>query len=59
MGTERVLLDELPESNIPDYVRTMRRLRDLDVEEIYGGHDGPFGRRRLHELVDEYLERRA
>ncbi len=54
-----VLLDELPESDIPDYVQTMRRLRDLDVEEIYGGHDGPFGRRRLHELVDGYLERRA
>ena len=54
-----MLLDELPESNIPDYVRTMRRLRDLDVDEIYGGHDAPFGRRRLVELVDDYLARRA
>ena len=54
-----VLLDELPESNIPDYVRTMERLRDLDVDEIYGGHDGPFGRDRLVDLVDEYLARRA
>jgi glyoxylase-like metal-dependent hydrolase (beta-lactamase superfamily II) len=53
-----VLLDELPESDIPDYVRTMERLRDLDVEEIHGGHDGPFGRKRLLELVDEYLARR-
>ena len=54
-----VLLDELPESNIPDYVRTMRRLRELDVETIYGGHDPPFGRARLLELVDDYVARRA
>jgi len=54
-----VLLDELPESNIPDYVRSMERLRDLDVETIYGGHDPPFGRARLLELVDDYIARRA
>jgi glyoxylase-like metal-dependent hydrolase (beta-lactamase superfamily II) len=54
-----VLLDELPESDIPDYVRTMQRLRDLDVETIYGGHDDAFGRARLLELIDDYLARRA
>jgi glyoxylase-like metal-dependent hydrolase (beta-lactamase superfamily II) len=54
-----VLLDELPESNIPDYVRSMKRLRDLDVETIYGGHDDPFGRPRLLELVDDYVARRG
>jgi glyoxylase-like metal-dependent hydrolase (beta-lactamase superfamily II) len=53
-----VLLDELPESNIPDYVRTMERLRDLDVETVYGGHDDPFGRARLLELIDDYVARR-
>src|SRR6185436_1927589 len=54
-----VLLDELPESNIPDYVRSMQRLRDLEIEAIYGGHDDPFGRARLLELIDEYVARRA
>ncbi len=53
------LLDELPESNVHDYVDSMRRLRDLPVKVVHGGHDPSFGRRRLLQLVDEYLERRA
>lgn len=54
-----VLLDELPESNVADYVRSMRRLRDLPVRVVHGGHDDPFGRERLLELIDEYVTRRA
>jgi glyoxylase-like metal-dependent hydrolase (beta-lactamase superfamily II) len=54
-----VLLDELPESSIPDYVRSMERLRDLPVRIVHGGHDDPFGRGRLLELIDEYVARRA
>jgi glyoxylase-like metal-dependent hydrolase (beta-lactamase superfamily II) len=54
-----VLLDELPESNVADYVASMRRLRDLDVRVVHGGHDDSFGRGRLLELIDGYLERRA
>ena len=42
-----VLLDELPESNIADYVASMERLRDLPVSIVHGGHDDSFGRRRL------------
>jgi glyoxylase-like metal-dependent hydrolase (beta-lactamase superfamily II) len=52
------LLDELPESNIPDYVRSMERLRDMPVRIVHGGHDDPFGRERLLELIVEYVERR-
>jgi hypothetical protein len=36
----------------------MRRLRDLDVRVVHGGHDDSFGRERLLELIDDYLERR-
>jgi glyoxylase-like metal-dependent hydrolase (beta-lactamase superfamily II) len=54
-----VLLDELPESDIPDYVASMRRLRDVDVRLVLGGHDDPFGRDRLLELIDDYLAHRA
>lgn len=54
-----VLLDELPESNIPDYVRSMERLRDLPVSVVHGGHDDSFGRDRLLELVDAYVALRA
>jgi glyoxylase-like metal-dependent hydrolase (beta-lactamase superfamily II) len=54
-----VLLDELPESNIGDYVRSMRRLLDLPVRVVHGGHDDSFGRERLLELIDAYLAKRA
>ncbi len=53
------LLDELPESDIPQYVRSMERLRGLPVSLVHGGHDDSFGRDRLLELIDEYVGRRA
>ncbi|MGH2590821.1 MAG: MBL fold metallo-hydrolase [Actinomycetota bacterium] len=54
-----VLLDELPESNIADYVLSMRRLLDVPVRIVHGGHDESFGRERLLELIDAYLAKRA
>jgi glyoxylase-like metal-dependent hydrolase (beta-lactamase superfamily II) len=54
-----VLLDELPESSVADYVRSMARLRDLPVRIVHGGHDDAFGRERLLELVDAYVTSRA
>jgi glyoxylase-like metal-dependent hydrolase (beta-lactamase superfamily II) len=54
-----ILLDELPESNITDYVRSMERLRDLPVRIVHGGHDDSFGRERLLELIDEYVAWRS
>lgn len=53
------LLDELPGSNIRDYVATMKRLRELPVEVVHGGHEPSFGRARLKELCDAYLAQRA
>jgi glyoxylase-like metal-dependent hydrolase (beta-lactamase superfamily II) len=53
------LLDEIDGAHIPTYVRTMKRLRDLPVEIVHAGHDPSFGRARLVELVDAYLEKRA
>ncbi len=53
------LLDELPESDIPTYLETMKRLRELPVEVVHGGHDDSFGRERLVEIVDAYLEWRG
>ncbi len=54
-----ILLDELPESNIPDYVRSMERLRELPARIVHGGHDEAFGRPRLLELIDGYVRTRA
>jgi len=49
------LLDELPESDIAAYVRTMKRMRELPVSVVHAGHEPSFGRERLHELIDAYL----
>ena len=54
-----VLLDELPESNIADYVESMRRLRDVPVRIVHGGHDDSFDRARLLELIDGYVRTRG
>jgi glyoxylase-like metal-dependent hydrolase (beta-lactamase superfamily II) len=53
------LLDELPESNIADYVRSMNRLRDVPARIVHGGHDDAFGRERLLELIDAYVALRG
>jgi glyoxylase-like metal-dependent hydrolase (beta-lactamase superfamily II) len=54
-----VLLDELPESNIPDYLRSMERLREVPVRIVHGGHDDSFDRPRLLELIDAYVRART
>jgi glyoxylase-like metal-dependent hydrolase (beta-lactamase superfamily II) len=53
------LLDDLPESDIPTYVETMKRLRELPVRVVHGGHDESFGRDRLIEIADGYIESRS
>ena len=52
------LLDQLPTSNVADYLATMHRLRDLPVKVVHGGHDPSFGRERLVELCDAYIRKR-
>jgi glyoxylase-like metal-dependent hydrolase (beta-lactamase superfamily II) len=52
------LLDELPDSDVLAYVATMKRLRELPVTVVHGGHEPSFGRNRMRELVDDYLARR-
>ena len=50
------LVDTLHHSNVADYVRTMRRLRELPARIIHAGHEPSFGRERLIAVVDAYLE---
>ena len=38
------LLDDLPDSDIPDYLVTMKRIRELPVSVVHGGHEPSFGR---------------
>jgi glyoxylase-like metal-dependent hydrolase (beta-lactamase superfamily II) len=53
------LIDTLPESDVTAYLSTMARLRALDVDVVYPGHGGPFGRERLRGLAEEYLRERG
>jgi glyoxylase-like metal-dependent hydrolase (beta-lactamase superfamily II) len=53
------LLDELPESDIADYRRTMERLLALPARVVHGGHDPSFDGERLRVLARAYLERRS
>lgn len=52
------LLDELEGCDIAKYVATMKRLRELPVEVVHGGHDPSFGRARMIEICDAYLAHR-
>jgi glyoxylase-like metal-dependent hydrolase (beta-lactamase superfamily II) len=51
------LLDQLPGSDIPTYIRTMRRLESLPARVVHAGHDPSFDGRRLKELARAYLDR--
>ncbi len=52
------LIDDAFHSNPKDYVATLRRLQELPVNTVHGGHYPSFGRVRLHELIDDYVQGR-
>lgn len=52
------LIDDAYHSNREDYVETMRRLRELPVECVHGGHYPSFGRDRFRLLIDDYVRGR-
>jgi glyoxylase-like metal-dependent hydrolase (beta-lactamase superfamily II) len=53
------LIDSLPESDVETYLRTMERLRTLEVDAVYPGHGDPFGQAHLRVLAEAYLHERA
>lgn len=53
------LIDQAPESSVPDYLETMRRLAELPVRVVHAGHDESFGREDLTARCEAYIERRA
>ena len=52
------LLDALEDSVIDDYLDSMEKLLRLKTDEVRPGHYGSFDRRRLHELVRTYIDRK-
>ncbi|MGC5311389.1 MBL fold metallo-hydrolase [Micromonospora zamorensis] len=53
------LIDDLPNSDVAAYRRSMQILADLDVSVVHPGHGHSFDRARLRQLADTYLRRRA
>jgi len=49
------LLDAIEGADIEAYIKTMKRLRELPVNVVHGGHDPSFGQARLNQIVDHYL----
>lgn len=41
--------------SVPDYAATLRRIRDLPVRLVHGGHDPSFGAARLEAIITQYL----
>ncbi len=50
------LLDDLYESDVGDYVESMRRLTELTVSVVYPGHGDPFSGDRLREIAEQYID---
>jgi glyoxylase-like metal-dependent hydrolase (beta-lactamase superfamily II) len=53
---DSTLFDTLAGCDIPAYIRTMERLRELPVTVVHAGHLPSFGRERHLELIDAYLD---
>ena len=51
------LLDNLPGSNLDDYIQTMETLRRLEVKIVHGGHEHSFGQERFTQLIDAFLKK--
>ncbi len=49
------LLDAIVGADRGSYERSIRRLRDLDVDIVHAGHGESFDRARLREIIDAYL----
>jgi glyoxylase-like metal-dependent hydrolase (beta-lactamase superfamily II) len=49
------LIDDAYHSDVGDYLKTLERMRELDVSIVHGGHFPSFGPTRYRQLVDEYL----
>ena len=53
------ILDDLPGASIPDYLRTMDRLRQIDCRLAIGGHGPEMTLPRLKAIAGDYLRRRG
>jgi glyoxylase-like metal-dependent hydrolase (beta-lactamase superfamily II) len=53
-----IIVDNLPGSDVGVYCATMKRLAELPVTEVFGGHNAPMTRIKMLDVVDRYLTSR-
>ena len=53
-----VIVDNLPGSDVEIYRATMKRLAELPVAQVFGGHNAPMTRTQMLDVVDRYLASR-
>ena len=53
------LVDDAYHSDVPAYVATMKRIHDLPVRVVHGGHFPSFDGARYRALIREYLDARG
>ncbi len=53
------LIEDLWHSNLDDYAASLRRLRQLPVRTVHGGHFPSFSGGHLHALIDAWLRDHA
>lgn len=53
------ILDDLEGASIPDYLRTMERLRGISCRLAIGGHGPEMTLARMHAIAEDYLRRRG
>lgn len=49
------LIYDGPGMDIADYATTLRRIQNLPVQTVHGGHDPAFGKARLDQIIAHYL----
>ena len=54
-----VIVDNLPGSDVEMYRATMKRIAELPVAQVFGGHNAPMTRTQTLDVVDRYLASRA
>jgi glyoxylase-like metal-dependent hydrolase (beta-lactamase superfamily II) len=53
-----VIVDNLPGSDVEVYRATMKRIAELPVAQVFGGHNAPMTRTQMLDVVERYLASR-
>ncbi|MBX9458429.1 MAG: MBL fold metallo-hydrolase [Rhizobium sp.] len=53
------LVDDIPGADVEIYLKTMQRLAELDVGQVYAGHGEVMDRKQMHRVARDYIAARG